>query len=97
MHRVPVVKLQAADRAIMANFRGPEEDLDQSKEKRHAADHDDDCNQPASGAGQRDISETGGRQRRDGEVERVDIVRDSRIGPMPSVPPGTGTSPLMPH
>ena len=82
MHRVAIVALQSADRAIVSNLVRPQEHLHQPKEQGDAANHDDDGDQVPQRPGEGDIAETGRGQRRDREIERVDIVSNGRVGPV---------------
>jgi len=46
------------------------------EEQGHAENHDDDRDQAADRARQGDVAKAGRRQRRDGEIQRVGIIRD---------------------
>ena len=76
---VGVVPVEAALGAVVAQLAGPENGLRQTQEQGDPSDHDDHRQEPSGGAGQHDIAEAGGGQRRHGEVERIDIADDVGI------------------
>ena len=59
---------------------GPEDGLQEPQKEGDPEDHHGHRQQPAALAGERDVAEAGGRQRGDGEIERVDVVLDLRVG-----------------
>ena len=77
MHGIRLMPLQPAMRAFVEHLVRPEHRLRKLHEKRDADDHGDDRGQLAGDAGQRDVAEAGRRDRRDGEIERVDIALDA--------------------
>ena len=79
MHGVAIVAQQRALRTSEAHLVGDENRARQPEKQRHPEDHDDDGDQPAQRARQRDVAEPGGGQRGDGEIEGVDVVVDPRI------------------
>ena len=80
MHRVGIMQRQAAPAAGLAHLDGPEQHLRQPQEQGHAADHHHDRDHPPQRSGQGDVAEAGGGQRGHGEIERVGIVLDLRVG-----------------
>ena len=77
-----VVALQPACRARETHLVWLDERAREAQEQRDAEDHDHDRDQASRAARQRDVAEAGGGQRRDGEVERVDIVADLGLRPV---------------
>ncbi len=77
--RVSVVPVKGALGTFAALLAGPENGLRQTQEQGDPSDHDDHCHEPSDGAGQHDVAEAGGGQRRHREVERIDIADDVRV------------------
>jgi len=65
---VGVMARQAAVRALVSRVGGPENRLNEAQEKGHADQKYEDRQQPAGGALQRDVAETGGGRRGYGEL-----------------------------
>jgi hypothetical protein len=61
---------------------GPEQHLHHPQKQADADDHHDDREKPTLRTRQRDVAEPGRGQRRDREIERIDIVGDRRVLPV---------------
>ena len=79
MDGIDIVHQEGAVGAFEANLVRPEDRLEQPQEKTDADDHDDHREEPTARPLQRDVAEARGRERRDREIERVDIARDLRV------------------
>ena len=77
--RIRIVAAEAAVRAVYVKLRRAKHHLDQTDEEGDPENHDGDGEESSRCAWEGDVPESGGRQGRDGEVERVCIVRDRRI------------------
>lgn len=64
------------NRAFVLDVVGPEDRLEQPQEEAEPDEHHADRQHAAAGGVQRDVAEARRRERRDGEIERVDVVRD---------------------
>lgn len=64
----------------MADFYRPEYGLDEAEEEADAYDHDDDGEQMPGCARKCDVTEACGCERGDGEIKRVYVILDLRIG-----------------
>ena len=79
MDGIRVMPGQAAVGAGIAHLLRPEDRLHQPQEEPYAEDHDEDGHEAPGAVGHGDVAEAGRGQRRDGEIERVEIGVDRRI------------------
>ena len=79
MDSVGLVTLQAAVGAGKADLLRLQQGAKQTQKQGHAKDHDDDRDQAAGSALQRDVAKTGRCKGRHSEIERIDIVADLRV------------------
>jgi hypothetical protein len=76
MHGIDIMALQAAGRARKPHLVWAQQRAGEIEEQGHAENHNDDRDQAANRAGKGDVAKAGRRQGRDGEIQRVGIVRD---------------------
>ena len=79
MHGVRIVAGEAAIFTFVTNFAGTENGLYQPQEQGDAKNHDHHRQNVTAGADQDDVTEPGGSQCRDGEIQRLDVVCDTRV------------------
>ena len=79
VNRVGFVDKESTVWALKPDLVGPENRLEQPQEEPDADDHDDDREDPASGTLEGDVAEACRRQRGDGEIKGIHVVRDLRI------------------
>lgn len=79
MDGIGVVQGERAIGAFEENLAGPEDGLQQPQEQPHVHDHDDHREDPSAPTHQGDVAEPCRGERRDREVQRVDVARDLQI------------------